>query len=494
VALPDGRLASSGASNKAIRLWDVQTWTETDPLLGHGGWPKLIGTLEDGRLASGSCWPDNTVRLWDLKTETASILLEVNRSEITSAACLPDNRLALGYGRRIRLFDVKTGAKTGQLDGDGHATVLLPLPGGMLASGSEAGTIRLWDLETGVEVGWPQHQAGYVTGLALLPDGRMASSHDDDKTIRLWELKNVTQIGRAGGHWHDVHALTLLPDGRRLASLSSDQTIRIWDVKTGAESGRMETGVHQPRALISLPGDRLALGRNDCAIGLWSLETRTEIAKLEGHKHPVLDDPLRGDWVSAFAVLPGGMLAAGHWTGPIRLWDLNAYDEGTQLRGHKGVVWTMAVLPDGGLASGSSDKTVRLWDCASGTETARLEGHEGAVRALAVSLDGRLASASFDKTIRLWDVKSCTDVGRLQGHSGQVTALTMVSDAILASGSTDKTIRLWDVNTCYEIHSFKLDAAVLALAAVPGGRLVAGVAREHPHGRMHWLDVICEMP
>jgi WD40 repeat protein len=244
---------------------------------------------------------------------------------------------------------------------------------------------------------------------------------------------------------------------------------------------------------VSLPGDRLAVGYYDRTIGVWSLETRKEIVTLQGRRHPILDkNHLDADKVSALALLSDGRLATGLWTGPIQLWDLSIDDNATDLRGHTGVVWTLTILPDGTLASGSSDKTIRLWDCMSGTELRRLDGHGSAVRAVAALPDGRLASASFDKTIRLWDLKSGTEVDRLEGHTHHVTALAVISDAILASGSADKTIRLWDVQTSDEVHCFRLGAAVLSLAAIPGGRLVAGVAREQPNGRVQWLEVVGE--
>jgi WD40 repeat protein len=319
----------------------------------------------------------------------------------------------------------------------------------------------------------------------------LVSSCQSDQTIRIWDMKNITEFGRPGGHCGDVNALTLVPDRRKLVSLSSDQSIRLWDVKTGAESGRIQIGVHAPRALAYLPGDRLAVGDNDSTIGLWSLETRTEIIKLEFIKDPVLDDPFRMDKVSAMTLLPNSKLAAGHWAGPIRLWDLNEYIETAQLRGHKSVVWSMAVLPDGRLASASGDKTVRIWDSAANIETDRLEGHLAGVRALAVLPEGRLASASYDNTIILWDLTSAREVVRLIGHTGKVTALA-VTNGKLASGSTDGTIRLWDLTTFQDVQSFQLGATVLCLAAIPGGDLVAGVAIEHPKSRMHWLTVARE--
>src|SRR5262249_8015881 len=79
-------------------------------------------------------------------------------------------------------------------------------------------------------------EAGSVTALAVLPDGRLASASGDG-TIRLWDPKGGAETARLEGHTEYVTALAVLPDGR-LASASGDRTIRLWDPKSGAETAR----------------------------------------------------------------------------------------------------------------------------------------------------------------------------------------------------------------------------------------------------------------
>ncbi len=68
-----------------------------------------------------------------------------------------------------------------------------------------------------------------VNSLAILQDGLLVSGGDDN-TIRIWDPKSGETIQILTGHNKSVNSLAVLPDGL-LASSSGDNTIRIWDPK-----------------------------------------------------------------------------------------------------------------------------------------------------------------------------------------------------------------------------------------------------------------------
>jgi WD40 repeat protein len=78
------------------------------------------------------------------------------------------------------------------------------------------GVLRIWDLESGVEVrSLKGHGADAVFGLAVLPGGRRAVSAGDDRSVRLWDL----ETGRELAAFHGDAAFsccTVLPTSRRV--------------------------------------------------------------------------------------------------------------------------------------------------------------------------------------------------------------------------------------------------------------------------------------
>ena len=74
--------------------------------------------------------------------------------------------------------------------------------------------------------------------VCVSPDGRKIFSGSEDTTLRIWDAETGKQIGEPlQGHSSDVNAVCVSPDGRKIFSGSEDKTIRIWDAETGKQIG-----------------------------------------------------------------------------------------------------------------------------------------------------------------------------------------------------------------------------------------------------------------
>ena len=77
-----------------------------------------------------------------------------------------------------------------------------------------------------------------VLSAAFSPDGKLIVTASFDNTARLWDAETGKQIGEPlTGHTAGVLNAAFSPDGRRLVTASWDKTARLWDVETGEPIG-----------------------------------------------------------------------------------------------------------------------------------------------------------------------------------------------------------------------------------------------------------------
>ena len=410
---PDGRTLASGGFDSTLRLWDVATHQQiANPLTGSAGPVKAVAFSPDGRtLASGGF--DDTVRLWDVAThQQIANPLTGSAGPVYSVAFSPDGATLASGGvddDTVRLWDVAgwTGIATFAGDRGPVDSVAFSPDGRTLATGSWDGTVRLWDVAIGRQIGSPLLvPKSWVLSVAFSRNGRTLAGGGFD--LRLWDVATHQQIGnpladQRGG----IYSVAFSPDGRTLASGSGNGTVRLWDVATHQQIGNAFTISNSVvfSVAFSPDGKTLASGSSDGTVRLWDVAT-----------HQQIGNPLTGPngAVDSVAFSPDGRtLASGSADGTVRLWDVAAHQQiGNPLSGPNGAVESVAFSPDGRtLASGSADGTVRLWDVAAHQQIGNpLTGLAGAVDSVAFSPDGRtLASGSSDGTVRLWDVDYITE-------------------------------------------------------------------------------------
>ncbi|KAG1763590.1 WD40-repeat-containing domain protein [Suillus occidentalis] len=145
-----------------------------------------------------------------------------------------------------------------------------------IVSGSEDGTIRKWNCNTGLAVGEPwKGGGGKIYALALSPDGKTIACGREDGSVQRWNTDGEMMEGIWTNHGKAVRSLSWSPSGGQITSGSDDGTIVIRNAESGkVEMGPIKTEQKGVCALAySHSGERIASGGDNYTICIWDTKT-----------------------------------------------------------------------------------------------------------------------------------------------------------------------------------------------------------------------------
>jgi hypothetical protein len=209
-------------------------------------------------LAPGDRMWSSTLSLWDAREGKRLRKIFDDSNDLPGAhliALSGDGRLAAEAswlsGTSVRVWETATGWKHGpfRLDNTrpGAISVLaLSGDGGLLAAGTSAGPIHLWETSRGREIARLIGHTGTISALLFSPDGKMLASGDQDGVVRVWEAAAGKERDCFLGHRGPVHSLCFARGSKLLASGSGDTTALLWDLWREA-GGHAESGMFDQR-------------------------------------------------------------------------------------------------------------------------------------------------------------------------------------------------------------------------------------------------------
>jgi len=293
----------------------------------------------------------------------------------------------------------------------GHTGVIsgiVRLPDGRrIITCSNDGSLRLWNLESGVQIGNDWRDDGQeddgqeeVWSIALSPNGKTVASGSWHGKVRLWDVETKKVVARWSGHTDVVKTLCWSVDGERVASVSDGGTIRVWDVESGdTVLGPIETGHEIVYEAIYSPDTTMIAtgGFSETALKIWDAKTGNLLSTI---KHDSQVWSLA--WTSDQKKLITGSIAS------IRIFDTTTWQQITILKGHTSSVYCLSLFQnDRLLASGSFDRTARLWNLDTNLPVGPPMQQKYTVKCAAISADGKqLITGCDNKNAYVWDIHS----------------------------------------------------------------------------------------
>lgn len=299
----------------------------------------------------------------------------------------------------------------------GHGAAVLGLAfspdGKRVFSGSDDGSLRVWDPEIGRAVRTFPSRIRWTGVPVVDPQGAwLASGSGEVRDLRTGEVRAVLE-----GVPNGVFNLVVNRDGSLLAGIDYDDRVCAWDPRTGRKRYTVAED-RKPGPGIALSGDGryLAYGTRDGDLRLCGGAAGNRLRSI-----PM--DP--GEIVGPVCFSPdGATVVAGSKGGCLRAF--GSTDGGVRVEFDRvGATATVLLFtPDGlRLAGNCNDGTLRFWDARSGKLAAEAKGQSSVGIALAFSPDGRrIASGGYDQDVRVWDLRERRASSILQGARG-VSAL-----------------------------------------------------------------------
>jgi WD40 repeat protein/DNA-binding SARP family transcriptional activator len=379
----DGRFAITAATDGRIIVWDVRHAEQGEVLTGHHGRITALAVSRDATTLYSSAL-DGEVLIWDLSGRQRlgrpfKVGLD-SLGDLPRYALSPDGRI-LAVGRpdgTVGVFDMRTlrlvshfrvvpgaGATVAGMGWVPHSD--------LIAVGGNDGFLALVDPLRGRVVrrlyGHAAHaRTGNAAGVftpGFSADGRLMVTGADDGTVRVWALPSGREVGAplkfVEGGGGDVGDVSMSPDGREIA-VDTPQArhypgIQIFDVATHRRVAALSDDEDVWDLARFTPDGRFLVGGSWKGwVRVWSTKTwKPATRELRGHAGAV-------DWVSMSP--DRRTLATGGTDGTVRLWDLPTQREvGAPLPGLPGRTTVAQFTPDARSLLAITDAgRAYLWD------------------------------------------------------------------------------------------------------------------------------------
>jgi type 1 glutamine amidotransferase len=241
-----------------------------------------------------------------------------------------------------------------------------------------------------------------VLSLGLSADGKTIASGSEDGVVRFWDLRGAGPSRTFEGDGSPITSVACSPDGLHLAA--AGRTLRLWNLERGNEKRSLAAAPWCESVAFSPDNGFLATA--GASVDLWDLATGERI-----FRRPV--------FARRVAFLGDGktLVAAG---ADGRLWFFDRAAEPVHVQAHPEPLDALAIRDDGKqIATGGRDGAVRIWDPSTRVAIREIQPKAGWINDLAFSPDRRLIAVAH-RHVTLWEVETGRKVAQIDGRADAV--------------------------------------------------------------------------
>jgi WD40 repeat protein len=226
----DGRFLATGQTNGTVLVWNRQQRAITGRFTaGTGPVIPLRWLGHAGRLLTLDA--KEAVREWDA-AERREVRFWASKDGFRAAEISRGGNLMvwLDYAEGVNVRDLETGREVRtRLDHTRIADLAVSSDGGLFATASEEGTVKLWRTATFQEVGLLRGHLLGVHSVAFSPDGtRIATGSNGREAVKLWDPESGQEVLTLEGSSSIFRMTAFSPDGTWLGSVNWTGQLHLW--------------------------------------------------------------------------------------------------------------------------------------------------------------------------------------------------------------------------------------------------------------------------
>ncbi|KYN99091.1 putative nucleolar preribosomal assembly protein [Plasmodium gaboni] len=442
---PNSSHLATGSGDNTVRLWDIYTQTPIATLKDHKSWVLVVLFSPDNKFLA-TAGMDSNVCIYETHTGKLLNILTGHKKEVTTLCFEPLHLLKEEDIQNdldnINKRKINDNEEKDQSDNTKKKIKIYNENDVISCNGDYSNE---HDSEKSDAIKSDTIKSETIKSDTIKSDTTKGETTNNNKTNKINKKKNFQNIQNNQSYDNTSTNRSYFVRSR-LASAGKDGSIRINNILNNSVD-KILNGHSDTITCILWSGrdtenSILYSSSRDTTIKIWNVNEGTLIYNFKGHKH----------WVNCLTLNSERLLKNGIYNLDVIINKINIVNYIDKSKNIMKNFFKRQQYEK--IVSGSDDGTLFLIDCLPYNEykNFRLLGHQKPVIHTQFSPNGKMiVSSSFDKSIRVWSAVDGKFLAVYRGHVGPVYKVAWsIDNNFFVSCSQDSTLKLWKVNHLFE--------------------------------------------